>query len=216
MKYGQKRKPVENDEFLWLISLSDLMILLFIFFVVLFSFTRSKLTQQDLAKIAHVLKNGEMPPDPIDKVHKDLVKWVEDQRLKDQISVKKTDDGVTLEIKDKLLFESAEYEPHSSGLAVMRLLSKTLEKIPAPYKVGIEGHTDDIPIHTPKINDNWDLSAKRALAVMEALQLPDPLLKRTVVMAHGQMKPIVPNRTPAGIPIPENQAKNRRVTLRIF
>lgn len=91
-----------------------------------------------------------------------------------------------------------------------------MEIIPPPFQVGIEGHTDDVPISTAQIKDNWDLSSRRALAVRESLNLTEKLKGRTVVMAYGDTRPVAPNRTPAGEAIPENQSKNRRVTVRIF
>ena len=196
-------------------SLSDLMILLFIFFVVLFAFTRSKLNDSDLLRIVATLRNDKTI-DPIEKVKTDLQKWVKDEKLDEEIAVKQTPDGIEIQIKDKLLFGSGEFIPFDSANDVMRRLAMTLEKIPKTYNVGIEGHTDDVPIHTKSIQDNWDLSAKRAWAVMNSLSLSEAIQKRTVIMAFGDSKPIVPNRDPAGKMIPENQIKNRRVTIRIF
>jgi chemotaxis protein MotB len=216
-RFNQKRKPAEGDEFLWLISLSDLMILLFIFFVVLFSFTKGKLKDSDMKRIVATLKQEPLPPDPVDKVKEKLDKLVEEQKLKEQISVEKTADGaVELQIKDKLLFSSGEFVPTILGDKLIKLLAETLEHTPPNYTIGIEGHTDDSPIHTKTILNNWDLSAKRSLAVFSAMNLSAQIQKRTILMAYGEMKPIVPNRTEAGIPIPENQSKNRRVTIRIF
>jgi chemotaxis protein MotB len=51
---------------------------------------------------------------------------------------------------------------------------------------------------------------------MEALNLSPELKKRTVLMGFGEMKPLAPNRDPSGKAIPNNQKKNRRVTVRIF
>lgn len=215
-KFSQKRKPDGEDEFLWLISLSDLMILLFIFFVVLFAFTRNKLNQNDLAKVVAALKNKQPPPDPVETIKNQLIKWVEEQKLTDQIEVTRNKDAVEVQIRDKVLFGSGEFHPHAAGEHVMELLAKTLEIIPEPFQIGIEGHTDDIPIHTKEIADNWDLSSKRALSVLNALSLSPQLLNRTVIMAYGDTRPVAPNRSPAGEPIPENQSKNRRVTVRIF
>ncbi len=216
-RFNQKRKPAEGDEFLWLISLSDLMILLFIFFVVLFSFTKGKLKDSDMKRIVATLKQEPLPPDPVDKIKEKLDKLVEEQKLKEQISVEKTADGaVELQIKDKLLFSSGEFVPTILGDKLIKLLAETLEHTPPNYTIGIEGHTDDSPIHTKTILNNWDLSAKRSLAVFSAMNLSAQIQKRTILMAYGEMKPIVPNRTEAGIPIPENQSKNRRVTIRIF
>lgn len=216
-RFNQKRKPAEGDEFLWLISLSDLMILLFIFFVVLFSFTKGKLKENDMKRIVATLKQEPLPPDPVDKIKEKLEKLVEEQKLKDQISIEKTADGaVELQIKDKLLFSSGEFVPTILGDQLIKLLAKTLEQTPPNYTIGIEGHTDDTPIHTAHILNNWDLSAKRSLAVFSAMNLSAQIQKRSILMAYGQMKPIAPNRTEQGQPIPENQSKNRRVTIRIF
>jgi chemotaxis protein MotB len=98
----------------------------------------------------------------------------------------------------------------------VRSLEKTLEAVPEGFQIGIEGHTDDTPIQTRQVADNWDLSSKRAMAVMHALALSPKLLKRTVLMAYGEMRPLVPNRSPAGLPLADNQSRNRRVTIRIF
>lgn len=215
-RFSQKRRPDGDDEFLWLISLSDLMILLFIFFVVMFAFTHSKLKQHDIQKILASLRNEKLPPTPVEVIENNLKDWVVKQKLDEQIQIRKEDDDLLIEIKDKLLFSSGSAIPHPMGRQIISLMAKTIANVPEPYKVGIEGHTDDSPIHTATIDDNWDLASKRGQAVMHAMNLQGPLLKRTVLMSYGEMKPLVPNRTTQGIPIPENQGKNRRVTIRIF
>lgn len=216
MKRTPRRPPAESGEFIWLVSLSDLMILLFILFVVLFSASYKKMKQSDFQRVAASLRNEAPKADPIEKVFSDIDQWVADHKLQDKVSVQKEDDAVLIQIKDRLLFASGDSEILPAGVTVVRSLEKTLETVPEPYHIGIEGHTDDIPIHTSKIDDNWDLSSKRAMAVMRALRMDDKLIKRTVLMAYGEMKPLVPNRDAKGKPIPENQGKNRRVTLRIF
>jgi chemotaxis protein MotB len=207
------KKPAESDEFLWLMSLSDLMILLFIFFVVLFSFAQTKLKDTDFQRIVATLRNEK---DPLQTIQENLSKWSKNQKLDEQVSVSIKDDAVVVEIKDKILFPSGKALLHPVGIGVMQKLAKVLENVPAPYRIGIEGHTDDIPIHTRDIQDNWDLSAKRSLAVLKTMGLRKTTLTRTLLMAYGEMNPLVPNRKPNGVPIPENQAKNRRVTVRIF
>lgn len=211
-----RRRKDDSGEFLWLMSLADLMILLFILFVVLFSASFKKMKQNDFNAIAASLRNEPPPPNPIDKVAANLQKWVDDQKLNDKVSVEKVDDTVLLQIKDKLLFASGGYDILPGGISTVRSLEKTLESVPSSYQIGIEGHTDDTPIASKTIRDNWDLSSKRAMAVMQTLTLSESLLKRTVIMAYGDTRPLVPNRTSAGKPIAENQSKNRRVTLRVF
>lgn len=216
MKSIVPKRLAESGEFLWLVSLSDLMMLLFIFFVVMFSYSYKKIKKNDFRQLVAEIRHEQVPKTPVDQLKQNLTNWVNEQKLQDQISVNKVDDTLRVEIKDKVLFSSGEFMPNKSGTEILKLLAKTLESIPSPYQLGIEGHTDDSPVHTDAIEDNWDLSAKRALWVMYSLNLSAALSKRTVLMAHGDNDPIVPNRDDKGDPLPENQSKNRRVTLRIF
>ena len=216
---GAPLKPPHQSadgEFLWLMSLSDLMILLFIFFVVLFSFTYKKLNSADVQQILATLRNETPPATPLDVVKTKFDQWTKEQNLTEQVSVVHKDNAVLVEIKDKVLFGSGQASPLDAGINAIRQLTPILEKVPESYRIGIEGHTDDVPIHTATIDDNWDLSGKRALAVLHTLELSPATLKRTVLMSYGEMQPVVPNRTPDGIPLSENQSKNRRVTIRIF
>jgi chemotaxis protein MotB len=215
-KFSQKRRPDGDEEFLWLISLSDLMILLFIFFVVMFAFSHSKLKQTDVQRILASLRNEKLPPTPVEVIENSLQEWIQTKKLNEQIQVRKEGDDLLIEIKDKLLFSSGSHVPHPAGKQILQLMARTISSVPEPYKVGIEGHTDDSPIHTTTIEDNWELASKRSLSVLHVMDLAPVLLKRTVLMSFAEMKPLVPNRTPQGHAIAENQGKNRRVTIRIF
>lgn len=216
-KFSQKRKlRTKKDEFLWLISLSDMMMLLFIFFVVLFAFTYQKVKNSELMRILSVITEGEQGQTDIEKIKTSLTEWIAKENLVDQIIIKKNGDMLEVQIKDKVLFDSGEYKLHTKGVEYLKAISKVLDKVPDPYQLGIEGHTDDTPIHTSKIKDNWDLSAKRALSVLWAMDLSYPTLKRTVIQAYGEMRPIAANRDKDGEPIIKNQRLNRRVTIRIF
>ncbi|MEX0827352.1 MAG: OmpA family protein, partial [Haliea sp.] len=77
-------------------------------------------------------------------------------------------------------------------------------------------HTDDDPINTPRYPSNWELSAGRATRVARhfVTQKIDPL--RLKAIGYAETRPVVPNRTDKGKPIPENMAKNRRVIIRVF
>lgn len=216
MKFSKKRRKKQDNEFLWLISLSDLMILLFVFFVVLFSFTKDKADKYRIEKLMAELRHQPPPESPVDRVEKKLAQWAKELELTDMVSIERDGNSLVMQIKDKILFESGAFEPHISGIKVLRELSGKLEDVPPPLKIGIEGHTDNIPIRSATITDNWDLSAKRALAVLHAMSLNNQILERTVVMAHGEMDPILPNQNEQGQPLPENMSKNRRVTIRIF
>ncbi len=212
----RKKKGKEEGEFLWLVSLSDLMILLFVFFVVLFSFSARKMTAADYARAAAILNHQEVPKTPIDEVKGKIDKMIKDLKLPDVISVVQEDDALVMDIRDKILFESAEFALREEGKSVVGAIGEILGKVPPPYKIAIEGHTDDVPIHTKHIEDNWELSTRRAHTILESLTLESEVLKRTAIMGYAEMRPIVPNRNPDGSPLPGNKAKNRRVTIRIY
>jgi chemotaxis protein MotB len=213
-KFADKKH--DDGEFLWLMSLSDLMILLFIFFVVMFSFSYKRMTKQDVEEITALLRNEKPPERPLDVIAQKFAKWVQDHKLQNQVTVTNAGDVVKVQIKDRLLFQSGGFEPTPEGVRLMQVMKDILEKIPNPYRIGIEGHTDDSPIHTKMIQDNWDLSGKRALAILYTLGLSEKALQKIQLISRGEMEPIVPNRDKQGNVIPENQAKNRRVTLKIF
>jgi chemotaxis protein MotB len=213
-----KRKyagPESNEgEFLWLISLSDMMMLLFVFFVVLFSFASKKLSQQDYQHIVQAFgAKSDSTQTPVDQIQAHLLKWVTDKKLRDSVDVVRKEDSLILEIKEKLLFETGKASLKPESLDLIPALKEALEKIPAPYRIGIEGHTDDVPVAG---SDNWHLSTERALKVHDALGLAPDLESRTVIMGYGATRPLVPNHDDKGAPLAANQAQNRRVTIRIF
>ena len=81
-----------------------------------------------------------------------------------------TKDGkVYVSLDEKLLFRSGSYEIDANGRRAIRQLSGVLERNP-DIQVTIEGHTDDVPYRgTGQLNDNWDLSVKRATTVVRVL-----------------------------------------------
>ena len=210
-----RRAVADEGEFLWLVSLSDLMILLFVFFVVLFSYSYSKMGADDFRSILRVLNADPKMANPLDETQKKLLKWVTDRHLLNDVTIEKKEDALILQLREKVLFDVGEAQLRSEqGLELVGMIGEALQKIPAPYRIGIEGHTDDTPMRGAA--DNWELSAKRSLSVLKALKLDQDRLSRSVVMGYGSMRPLLPNRDDKGHVIAGNQQKNRRVTIRIF
>lgn len=209
------RRESNEGEFLWLISLSDLMMLLFVFFVVMYSFAAKKLSGEDYVRIKKAFspRAGDNTT-PMDEIQASLLKWVMDRKLLESVNVVRKNDALILEIREKLLFESGEASLKPAAVDLLPLLREALGKIPAPYRLGIEGHTDDTPMAGP--SNNWHLSVERALNVQQALRLAPDLESRVVIMGFGPNRPLAPNRDDRGNPIVANQAQNRRVTIRIF
>ena len=80
---------------------------------------------------------------------------------------------------------------------------------PIPNEINIEGHTDDVPINTPRVASNWDLSALRAVAVVRALELYGVAPQRMAAVGYGYHKPLLNNSSN------QNRQINRRVEILI-
>jgi chemotaxis protein MotB len=90
--------------------------------------------------------------------------------LNDQdINIKVDKDVVYIDISDKLLFKSGSYEVTQPARVVLGKVAKVLLAQP-DIEFMVEGHTDNNPIKNNCIDDNWDLSVKRATSVVRILQ----------------------------------------------
>jgi len=85
------------------------------------------------------------------------------------INIKVEKGVVYIDISDKLLFNSGKYNVTEPAKKVLGKVAKVLNAYP-DMDFMVEGHTDNVPIHTDCIQDNWDLSVKRATSVVRILQ----------------------------------------------
>ena len=76
---------------------------------------------------------------------------------------------VYVSISDKMLFRSGSYKISSKAKDVIGKISKIINDH-NELDILIEGHTDNVPIHTECIEDNWDLSVKRSTAIVRLMQ----------------------------------------------
>lgn len=86
----------------------------------------------------------------------------------EELTVKQKDGKVYVAMSDKLLFESGSAKVDKRGKEALAKLAEVLNK-QNDIDVFIEGHTDSKPIHTPRFQDNWDLSVIRATSVVRIL-----------------------------------------------
>ncbi|REE80881.1 chemotaxis protein MotB [Lutibacter oceani] len=122
-----------------------------------------------------------------------------------QVDVEKT--VVYISIADKLLFKSGSATISSDA---KRVLGKVAEVIGAQQdlEVMVEGYTDNKPISTAGIKDNWDLSVKRATSVIRVLQNDFNIKpERLIAAGRSEYKPLETNDTVDG------RARNRRTRI---
>ncbi|MFZ9213866.1 MAG: OmpA family protein, partial [Sediminibacterium sp.] len=128
--------------------------------------------------------------------------------LEDQDINVKVDKGVVyVDISDKLLFKTGSYDVTERAKVVLGKVAKVLAAQPE-IEFMVEGHTDNVAISTDELNDNWDLSVKRATTIVRILQKSyglDP--KRMTAAGRSEYLPISDNSTAAG------RAANRRTRI---
>lgn len=122
-----------------------------------------------------------------------------------EISVEK---GVVfVNISDKLLFASGSYNITPRAREVLGKVALVIKNKP-DFEFMIEGHTDDVPIRRPGIQDNWDLSVLRATAVVRLLQTEFGVVpSRMTAAGRGEYVPVASNSSEEG------KARNRRTRI---
>ena len=132
--------------------------------------------------------------------------------LNDQDINIKVDKGVVfIDISDKLLFKSGSYEITDRAKEVLGKVAKVLLNQPS-IEFMVEGHTDSVPYkRNAYLIDNWDLSVKRATAVVRVLQnqygIPPA---RMAASGRSEYQPVASNDTDEG------RAANRRTRIVIL
>ena len=128
----------------------------------------------------------------------------------DDIEINVEKGVVYVSISDKLLFRSGSYTVTSRAKAVLGKVAKVVNDKP-DIEFMVEGHTDNVPIKADGILDNWDLSVKRATAVIRILQNDfDVSPERMTASGRSYYVPIADNDTS------RNRAKNRRTRIVIL
>lgn len=208
----------------WMVTYGDIMTLLLTFFVLLISYStiREEAFRRALASFQEalgVLPNERslirfeqvpavkmMPPIPAQEIIKRLRNSVYSAGLKGKVSVEQEREGVRITIQSPILFDSGKADLRPEALPVLDELIKILRE--SPNEVVVEGHTDNVPIHTPEFPSNWELSTARAISVAKYLfQKGDLGAERFAVSGYGEYHPVATNATPEG------RQKNRRVGI---
>lgn len=114
---------------------------------------------------------------------------------------------VYISISDKMLFRSGSAVINRQADTVLEKIAKVLNDH-TQLEILVEGHTDNVPIATDCLADNWDLSTKRATSVVRALQSKYKVApERMTAGGRSEYVPVSENSTSAG------RAKNRRTDI---
>ncbi len=136
-----------------------------------------------------------------------LSKEISDQ----EVSVKMMDRGLVITFVAEVLFASGKAELRESSLEKLDKIAAVLNTTVKELSVGIEGHTDDVPIQRSGWKSNWELSSARALSVLHYLtQTNNTSPGRLSATGYGEFRPVADNSTAEG------RQKNRRVEIVIL
>ena len=123
------------------------------------------------------------------------------------LTVHRKNGKVYVSMENKLLFSSGSWAVGNQGKSAVIELAKVLKQN-SDIEVLIEGHTDNVPyVGNNAIKDNWDLSTKRATAIVRILLQNKVNPKMLTAAGRGEFLPVVTNTSTEG------KAKNRRIEV---
>jgi chemotaxis protein MotB len=217
----EPEKPVNHER--WLLTYADLITLLMIFFVVMYSLAR--LDAQKFKSLSTSLRiafgggkniigeyegSGMVPlPIPAQEelgvAKEDADDYVALHGLQSEVNTTIEDRGLIITMQEKLLFAPGRTDVNPAARQMLAAMAKLLNTL--PNYVRIEGHTDSVPSSGPS-SSNWQLSSERAANIAQVLSEQggvDP--RRISAIGYADNRPVADNKTVAG------RAKNRRVEI---
>lgn len=128
---------------------------------------------------------------------------------RNEIAVTVGPDGLVVSLRESGFFESGSAKIRATSLAAFSRIAWLLAD--RKYRVRIEGHTDNRPIHNPQFGDNWERSTAGATELMRLLILKYGFApERRSAAGYAEYHPVTDNNSP------ESRAQNRRVDLVIL
>ncbi len=214
----------------WIVTYADLVTLLLVFFVLLFSV--SSMDLQKFREIARALQSSfgvqtvsmeALTPDSQEEIEEyeeeffpedqdaldeellwDVQEFVDKKKVGDNIIVLEEKNRITITVEGRAFFYFFHAALRSEALPLLVVFLPLIQTTPQSG-VDIKGHTADRPLSTAQFPSNWELSAVRATTVLRYLSSMGVNPNRLTATGYGALLPIAPNDSP------ENRAKNRRV-----
>jgi chemotaxis protein MotB len=147
------------------------------------------------------------------KTQEDLAKSLQAEIAKGDITIKQVRDRLTINMVDRILFDSGKAQIKPAGLKVLKQVSDVLKDI-NEKQIRIEGHTDNVPIKG-KLKDrypsNWELSTARATSVVRYIVEEGGVNSGNLeAVGYADTRPVAENDTEDG------RAVNRRIEIVLY
>lgn len=222
----KKKAKKENGE-RWLLTYSDLITLLMIFFVMMY--TLSNVDKEKYQKVSESLhftftgsqyvigeggdgqkgdgnEQGEVILSETTQLQEELKNYLKENDLERKVNLKVEPRGLVVSIKDSVFFESGKADIGKKYEENILDIGTLLNKLGCD--IAIEGHTDNVPIHNSLYASNWELAAIRATNVVKLLVEKGGLDPAKIsATSYGEYRTIASNATQEG------RAKNRRIDI---
>lgn len=231
MKVSTKRqKKAEKGAPKWMVTYGDMMTLLLTFFIMLLSFANMDIVKfrdvtgsvEKAFGIQRIIKEPspqtgmpmpipmEADPSKVEAEKERLVNLLrataKEEGLDRTIFITMDQRGVKMEIAGSVMFAPGDVNLLPEA---QRLFSKMVPMIrETPYRIIVEGHTDDMPIRSDRFPSNWELSAVRSATVVRFfIEAGSIAARRFLAQGMAETRPIAENVDD------ESRARNRRVNL---
>jgi chemotaxis protein MotB len=232
------QRPDENSGVTagWLTTFNDLVTLLMVFFVLLFAIgSRDKLQMKEFqsalqsglgvlgagSRVSIAVQQSQTPISPLGQLSQSKNETEPEDQLAEKdpiddkfsefaaqfgINVSYSKQGIHISFEEGFVFDFGQADINAKGFAFLDEMAVLIQQ--DTYAVRVEGHTDNVPIHTQRFPSNWELSIARAVSVVkyfiDAGKI-DP--QRLSAVGYGESRPLMANNSPG------NRAKNRRVEI---
>ncbi|NLZ38498.1 MAG: OmpA family protein [Firmicutes bacterium] len=212
----------------WMVTYSDMVTLLLAFFILLYAYSVVDMQrfQEVLSAIQISLGAGEgvldrspsisdpdgvnpSAPSQLEQIlltYEAVQRYIEQEGLTDYIHPRLEERGVVLEIEDSILFDPGRAEIKAEAKKILQKVTGIIKSV--PNQIIVEGHTDNVPMNTPRYPSNWELSVDRAVRVVRYFIEEQHIRpERFIATGYSEYHPVSSNETAAG------RAKNRRVNI---
>lgn len=218
-KKRRLEEPEHSDR--WVISYADFITLLFAFFTTLYAISRVDLGKLQLFEgsmksafkatttrpVETGVIDGIKPANYADiALERDIRAQFKKFAIIESVAIQRDDRGVVMSFGDMLLFESGDADLRIEARPVLSAVAGLIKQ--SQRAIIIEGHTDNLPLKSPRFSSNIELSAARAARVFSFLLDEEALQpERMTVAGYGEYRPVASNATPEG------RVRNRRVDI---
>jgi len=203
----------------WLLTYSDMITLLLAFFAMLIAVSQTDIALWEQMKqgMRSDVAGKEKVETPLAEIKIDLDSLLLEERNQGLVGVVLDKNGIVLSFNSSSLYNSGEAILLPSGERIITKVTQALNALGYyQFRVDVEGHTDNVPINTPRFPSNWELSVARASEVVKFFIREGVDADRLKASGYADTKPVLPHVDEFGRDIVENRAANRRIVIRIY